>query len=140
MNTPSKRCGYVLATLAVMVWTSLVSSSMRAQTTSNQASSSRVERTEILSYEGQNVSSVELAGRPDLRPDQFQSLLLQRSGQPFSATNVDQTLAALKATGQFQDVTLDLRPEGSGVRVIFVAQPAYYFGMYDFKGAHGFTY
>jgi outer membrane protein assembly factor BamA len=58
------------------------------------------------SYEGQNVSSVELAGRPDIDLGKFTSLLAQREGQPFSQTKVNQTIAALKQTGQFNDVQL----------------------------------
>jgi hypothetical protein len=36
--------------------------------------------------------------------------------------------------------SLDLRPEQDGVRVVFILQPAIYFGMYQFPGAERFSY
>ncbi|HLK33348.1 MAG TPA: POTRA domain-containing protein [Terriglobales bacterium] len=89
------------------------------------------------SYEGQNVTSVELAGRPGLNPAPFESLLAQRPGQPFSRAKVDQSIAALKRTGKFENVQLQVRPEPGGVRVLLVLQPATYFGIYEFPGALG---
>lgn len=87
------------------------------------------------SYEGQNVTSVELAGRPDLNPASLERLLAQRAGQPFSIAKVNQSIAALKGTGKFQDVQLQVRPEPGGVRVLLVLEPAIYFGIYEFPGA-----
>lgn len=93
------------------------------------------------SYEGQNVLSVELAGRPDLDPATFEPLLAQRAKQPFSMAKVKQSIAALKATGKFENVQLQVRPEPGGIRVLLVLQPAIYFGIYEFPGALGhFTY
>ncbi len=82
----------------------------------------------------------ELAGRPDLEPDKLMPLVTQHSGEPFSFSKIDQSLAALKKTAQFQDVQLDLRPEQDGVRVMFVLQPSTYFGIYQFAGAGQFAY
>jgi outer membrane protein assembly factor BamA len=87
------------------------------------------------SYEGQNVSSVELAGRPDVNPADYAPLLVQRPGEPFTRAKVDQTIAALKRTGKFHDVQLEVWPELEGVRVILVLQPAMYFGVFEFPGA-----
>ena len=87
------------------------------------------------SYEGQNVSWVEIAGQPELDTTKYNSLLQQKQGQPFSIEKVGATVEALKKTGDFKDVVLDLRPETAGVRVMFVAQPAYYLSIYDFPGA-----
>jgi outer membrane protein assembly factor BamA len=101
---------------------------------------SRVKKTEILSYEGQDVSTVELAGRPDLNVAEFMRLVAQHPGEPFSATKIDESIAALKRTAQFEDIQLDLRPEQDGVRIIFILQPAVYFGMYQFPGAELFPY
>jgi outer membrane protein insertion porin family len=89
------------------------------------------------SYEGQNVSSVELAGQPNLDPKQLLPLLAQQPKQPFSEAKVDQSIAALKQTGKFHDVQLEVRPEPDGVRVLLVLQPASYFGIYTFPGATG---
>jgi outer membrane protein insertion porin family len=87
------------------------------------------------SYEGQNVSNVEIAGRPDLETGKYDALIQQKAGQPFSAEKIGATVVALKKTGEFQDVILDLRPETDGVRVMFIAQPAVYVAIYDFPGA-----
>lgn len=89
------------------------------------------------SYEGQNVISVELAGRPDLDPRPFAPLLAQRPKQPFSIAKVNQSIAALKRTGKFQNVQLQVRPEPGGMRVLLVLEPAIYFGIYEFPGALG---
>jgi outer membrane protein insertion porin family len=87
------------------------------------------------SYEGQNVTSVELAGRPDLNPAPFERLLVQHAREPFSIAKVNQSAAALKHTGKFQEVQLQVRPEPGGVRVLLVLEPAVYFGIYEFPGA-----
>jgi outer membrane protein insertion porin family len=89
------------------------------------------------SYEGQNVTSMELAGQPGLDTQQFLPLLAQQPNQPFSQAKVDQSIAVLKTTGKFHDVQLEVRPEPNGVRVLFVLQPASYFGIYLFPGATG---
>src|SRR5215469_11860733 len=95
----------------------------------------------VRSYEGQKVTSVELAGRPNLDAEQLLPLLVQQPNQPFSQAKVDQSIAALKRTGRFDDVELAVLPEADGVRVLFVLQPATYFGIYTFPGAtRKFTY
>jgi outer membrane protein insertion porin family len=92
------------------------------------------------SYAGEMVSSVELAGRPDLNPDQFSSLMAQKPGRPFSAADVERTAAALRATGKFKQVRIRVEPEAAGVRVIYVLEPAYWIGIYRFPGAQRFPY
>jgi len=101
---------------------------------------SSVKNIELLSYEGQTVSSVELAGQPDLNKEEMMPLVTQRSGEDFSIAKINETLNALRASGKFKDVALDLRPEQNGVRVVFVLQPAIYFGVYRFPGAERFPY
>lgn len=93
---------------------------------------------EILpSYEGQNVVSVEIAGRPDLDQRKLTSLLAQREGQPLSRAKIDQSIIALKGGGQLKDVQIEIRPQADGVRVLLVCQPAIYFGIFSFPGADG---
>jgi len=93
------------------------------------------------SYEGQQVSTVEIAGQPDIDTSQLLPLLQQRSGEPFSQQKVDASIEALKKTGRFQDVTLEVRPDANGVRVLMILQPAIYFGIFDFPGAESrFSY
>lgn len=87
------------------------------------------------SYEGQNVSSVELAGRPNLDARDLLPLLVQKQDEPFAQSKVDETIAAIKSTHRFNDVQLQIRPETTGVRVLFILEPAVYFGIYEFPGA-----
>src|SRR5262245_27450531 len=129
--------GRNLVLLALLLWTTLL---VGAQPSQEPAQSGAVQNAELLSYEGQNVSSVELAGQPDLNVEEMMPLVAQRSGEAFSRSKIEQTLAALQGSGKFKDVQLDLRPEQEGVRVVFVLQPAIYFGMYQFPGAERFPY
>ena len=94
-----------------------------------------------ISYEGQNVSSVDIAGRPDLNMRQLRQLIAQPVGKPYSKEKVDATIAALKQTGQFKDVQLAVHPEANGLQVLFVLLPGYYFGVFDFgNGVKEFSY
>src|SRR5689334_970071 len=81
------------------------------------------------SYEGQTVVSIEIAGRPDLDQRQLMLLLAQRERQPFSRSKIDQSIAALKTSGQVKEVQLEIRPQADGVRLLLVCQPAIYFGV-----------
>ncbi len=106
--------------LALLAWISAT-----AQTPSQQLSS----------YIGQNVASVDIAGRPDITFKSVQQVIAVKPGQPLSQKDVDTSTANLKQHGRFQDVKLDLEPEADGVRVVFILQPAVYVGMYEFPGA-----
>ncbi len=94
----------------------------------------------LQAYVGQKVSSIELAGRPDLDERELLPLLVQQAGQPFDGDKIKQTVAALKATGKFQDVQLSIIPDIEGVRVLLIVQPGLYFGIYEFPGAKSFSY
>jgi outer membrane protein insertion porin family len=139
-DNPAKKTrllhGCNLALLGLLLTTSLLTGATRPQ----QPAQNPVKRIEVLSYEGEKVSSVELAGQPDLKTDDFAFLIAQHSGESFAAANIDQTIAALQHTGKFRDVQLDLRPDVEGVRVMFILQPAVYFGTYQFSGADEFAY
>jgi outer membrane protein assembly factor BamA len=88
----------------------------------------------VYSYEGQMVSSVSLAGQPDpaLLP---QLELAQQANTPYSQHKIDETIANLKKTGKFQGVRVQVTPEARGLRVLFVLEPAFYFGVFQFPGA-----
>lgn len=94
----------------------------------------------LSSYEGQKVVSIELAGRPGLSAQQFKNLFVQPAGQPFSEEKVKQTAASVKAAGKFDDVRIQLEPDANGVRVLLIAEPAVYFGIFQFPGAGRFPY
>jgi outer membrane protein assembly factor BamA len=92
------------------------------------------------SFEGQIVSRVEVAGRPDLETQELQQLIPIHAGERFSPAKADEAIAVLKRATQSEAIQLDLRPEIEGVRVIFIPQPAFYVGIYQFPGAERFPY
>jgi outer membrane protein assembly factor BamA len=92
------------------------------------------------SYEGQNVSAMEVAGKPGVDESQLEALFVQKPGQPFEKAKVDQTVAALKNSGVAKEIELEIRPQPNGIRLLFVLQPAYYFGLFQFPGAQRFGY
>jgi outer membrane protein assembly factor BamA len=112
---------------------------MSAQTgptvTPAQTPTSEQTKEVLPSYEGQNVSSVEIAGQPDMDTSRLLSLVAQKPNQPFSQAKVNDSIAALRSAGRFDDVELQVRPEPQGVRVLLTLEPAVYFGMYEFPGA-----
>ena len=50
------------------------------------------------------------------------------------------TLAALKSSGKANDVRVQVDAEADGVRVLFILEPAIYFGIFEFPGAERFSY
>jgi outer membrane protein insertion porin family len=94
----------------------------------------------LSSYEGQTVNSIELPGRPDVDIERYAQSLTLRASEPFSKQKIDETIAALKRDGKFEEVQLEVEPEGNGIRVLLVLQPAVYFGMFQFPGAERFSY
>ncbi len=91
-------------------------------------------------YEGQVVSSIGIAGRPDFDAGRCPACLVQRTGQPFSREKVDETANALKAAGNFSRVEVEAEPDANGVRIVFVLEPAVYVGIFTFPGARQFPY
>jgi outer membrane protein assembly factor BamA len=138
-DNPAKKTrllhGCNLALLGVLLCTTLLAGAQAPQEPAQP-----IKSIELLSYEGQKVSSVELAGQPELNIDEMMPLVQVRSGEDFSVPKIEQTLAALRGTDKFTDIQLDLRPEQDGVRVVFILQPATYFGIYQFPGAERFPY
>jgi outer membrane protein insertion porin family len=94
----------------------------------------------LASYEGQNISSIEIAGRPNFDESLCAQCVTLRAGQPFSKEKVEQTASALKSTGKFDRVQIQIEPDAQGVRIVFVAMPAVYFGIFEFPGANRFPY
>ena len=103
----------------------------------NQAPRTAPQTAEVLpSYEGQKVLSVELAGQPEQHTEELLPLIQQRANEPFSQVKTDATISTLQKQG-YQAVELDIRPEADGIRLLFVLQPAFYFGIYTFPEATG---
>src|SRR5712671_5395338 len=85
-----------LALLGLLLCTTLLAGARAVQ----EPAQDPVKRIEVLSYEGQKVSSVELAGQPDIDPETFMPLVAQHGGEDFSAEKIDRTIAALQHTGK----------------------------------------
>ncbi len=94
-----------------------------------------IEQPFLSSYEGQIVSSIQIAGRPDFDASSCARCFAQQAGQPFSREKVDQSAGAIRAAGKFDSVEIQAEPDAQGVRVIFVVKPAVYFGIFEFPGA-----
>jgi outer membrane protein insertion porin family len=95
----------------------------------------------VVSYEGQKVSSVQLAGQPDGNLKKLRSLLAQPVNAPYAQANIDRSVEALKQAGNFEKVEVQVEPSAEGLHVLFVLQPAYYFGVFSFPAAEKrFTY
>jgi hypothetical protein len=95
-------------------------SAANKQTPSNPATAAQI----LLSYEGQNVTAVEVAGRPQSSASEFEPLFIQKPAQPFSIEKVNATAAALTSSGKATDVRVQVDAEADGVRVLFVLEPA----------------
>jgi outer membrane protein assembly factor BamA len=89
----------------------------------------------VSSYAGQNVSSVGIAGRPDVSFNSVQSLITVQPDKPLTEKDVDSSVSALKREPGVNDVHVDLQPSSAGVQVRFVLDPAIYVGMFEFPGA-----
>ncbi len=94
----------------------------------------------LSSYEGQNVTAVEIAGQPNLDTSKLLPLMQQHAGEPFSKEKTDQSIATLKSAGKFKEVQLQIEPEANGVRVLLIVEPAVWFGIFEFPGAERFNY
>ena len=96
---------------------------------------------EAVSYEGQRVASVQLAGQPDGTPRRLRALIAQPINAPYSQAKVDETAAALTKAANVKDVEVQVTPAAEGLHVLFVLKPAYYFGVYTFpKAEKTFSY
>jgi outer membrane protein insertion porin family len=86
-------------------------------------------------YKGQNVSAVDLIGNPHRDMEPLRALVKQKAGQPYSQAKIEESIAALKATGEFPKVEVNVVPDLAGLRLNFLLEPAYYLGMVTFPGA-----
>lgn len=92
-------------------------------------------------YEGQKVGKIELVAHPEVNVDAYRRLVQQLPDAPYSTSKLQASLNALNRTKRFIKVELDVRPDPNGLHLIFVLQPAFYFGLVEFPGADKhFTY
>jgi outer membrane protein insertion porin family len=139
-----KRLGGNLRCKAVALGILALSAGVQAQTKTEQPSqqpkTAPATVSILSSYEGQNVTAIEIAGRPGLDTAKLTPLFQQRPGEPFSRQKVDESIAALKKEGQFTEVQLQVEPEANGVRILLIVEPAIWFGIFEFPGAEKFPY
>src|SRR5690348_3796181 len=101
----------------------------------------QIQAAAAISYEGQRVSSVQVAGQPDGNIRALRAAIAQPANAPYAQSRIDQTVAALKQLSGARDVEVQVQPAADGLRVIFVLQPAFYFGVFSFPRAEKhFTY
>jgi outer membrane protein insertion porin family len=86
-------------------------------------------------YEGETVTAIDLVTNPHVDTETLQALVVQKTGQPYSAKDVEASIAALEATKKFQSVTLNVSPRPDGLRLSFILEPAYYIGIVEFPEA-----
>ena len=86
-------------------------------------------------YEGETVTAIDLVANPHLDTEPLRALVRQKTGQPYSEKEIEASVAALKETNRFQDVTLNVIPRRDGLRLSFILEPAYYIGILDFPEA-----
>ena len=89
-------------------------------------------------FNGQNVSSVDLIANPHRDVEPLRPLVLQKAGEPYAQDKVEKSIAALM--GQFPTVQVSVIPEITGLRLNFLLEPAYYIGFISFPGAERFSY
>src|ERR1700758_3323209 len=95
----------------------------------------------IASYEGQPVAAVDLVTDPSIDVQDLRHLVQQTPGQPYSNQKIQATVQALDQTGIFKKIDVEVKPEAAGLQVIFVMEPAYYYGITKFPGVEkAFTY
>jgi outer membrane protein insertion porin family len=90
------------------------------------------------SYDGENVSAVDLIANPHRDVEPLRSLVQQKAGQPYSQAKVEASIAAL--IQQFPKVQVSIVPEISGLRLNFLLESAYYLGVIRFGGAEQFPH
>lgn len=86
-------------------------------------------------FEGQKVATVDISIRPQMDATPFRKLIEQKAGSPFSAKAIRDSATALQNTRQFSQVQVKITPETSGLKVLFLLQPAYFVGLISFPGA-----
>ena len=94
-----------------------------------------------VSYEGQQISAVDLVANPKISVDSLRPQVQQRTGEAYTTSKVESTISALKGTGRFSQVEVDVKPDPGGVHLTFMLEPALYFGIFQFPGTtNKFTY
>src|SRR5215472_1441855 len=87
-----------------------------------------------VSYAGQQVAAVDLVANPKISLNFVRPLVQQHAGEPYSDSKVANTISALRVTGRFNNIAVEVNPGVEGLHVTFKLEPALYFGILDFPG------
>ncbi len=81
------------------------------------------------------MSAIDLIGNPHRDLQSFRALVLQKAGEPYSQAKIEASIDALEKQGRFPKVTANIIPDVSGLRINFLLEPAYLYGVLEFPGA-----
>lgn len=86
--------------------------------------------------EGKTVSRVDFSTNPLIDVEALRPLLKQNPNTALSIAAIQESVAALERTKMFSKVQVKIEPyeTGSGLRVLFILEPAYYVGLLSFPG------
>ena len=85
-------------------------------------------------FNGQTVTAIDLIANPHRDVEPLRAAVAQKAGEPYSQDKVQASISALREKGLFENVTADVVPDISGLRLNFILEPAYYLGVIDFRG------
>jgi len=88
-----------------------------------------------VSYDGQRVAAVDLVANPKISVESLRALVQQKTAEPYSGSKIESTISALRGTGRFSKVEVEVKPDPGGLHVTFTLEPALYFGVFEFAGA-----
>ena len=101
----------------------------------------QVSESNKVSYDGQTVAAVGLIANPKISIESLRPMVQQKTGEPYSSAKVESSVSALRETGRFTKVAVEVKPDSGGLHVTFILEPVLYFGVFDFPGAtKGFSY
>jgi outer membrane protein insertion porin family len=86
-------------------------------------------------FEGRTVIRVDISANPAMDVESFRTLITAKAGQPFSVNTIRESAEALQKTNLFSQVQVSVEPEQTGLRILFILEPASYVGVINFPGA-----
>src|SRR5215469_6727357 len=95
---------------------------------SSYIQSQQVSASDKTSYEGQKVAAVDLIANPKVSIESLLPLVQQRTGEPYSNAKVEGTVSAMRETGHFTKINVEVKSGPGGLHVTFTLEPALYFG------------
>jgi outer membrane protein assembly complex protein YaeT len=85
-------------------------------------------------FEGRTITEIDFAPRQPLHPADLARALSIKKGGALHAADVADSIDKLFATGRFEDIVVEAEPSGTGVRIQFVTQLAWFVGHVAVRG------